>query len=621
MLQKMGEHIHGWIAGIIVVVISIIFALFGVSYYLHAGNPGDVVLAKVNGEKLTAQMLQTSYTNATRTNPSLALASPEKRIAFKKQLLDQWVKRQAIVTSLKQANMLVSPDVVRSLLIANPAFHMNGSFSAELFQQFLMNQNMTENQFYQNFSSQLASSQFVQAIAQNTFVLPKATQHYFKVLTQQRTYRYALIQIGDFESQVHTTVAALKTYYQKHLADYKAPETVSVNYIELSLNDLMNQIQIDPAQVKSYYQNHMKSFTQFKSWNFVTFSVSDLRSKYLKDTNAQINKRFTDQVNALKAGQDIAGFLKQHKPETKTSADLNPKVVKLFNALKPGQVSKVQNDDILKGKMVYFLVSVKPKHIQSFASVKDKVLDHLKKQQLNALLSSKSDQMTSLAYSNPEGLAQAAKVMGLTVQTTPVFTRQGLKNGPASAAKFIAAAFGDTVLTQGVNSDPITLPDGSVVIMHVNKHHPAYDKPFAEVKVDVQKAYTQVAAKTLAEQHALKLSDQLNNHQNVLMNWKNVSMASIGDKSVSQAISKAAFDKPFAVGGKPVAFMVPVSDKQIAVVQLQSLHLMSMDQMTKQQSQHVQKRLISLQQMAALKMVQNSLYQHSKIQTHKDKIS
>jgi|GEM_PF-3108033 len=621
MLQKMGEHIHGWIAGIFVVVISVIFALFGISYYLHAGNPGDVVLAKVNGEKLTAQMLQTQYTNATRQNPSLATASSEKRTAFKKNLVKGWVKQQAVITSLKQANMLVSPDVIRNIVLATPGFQINGHFSTAAFNNMLQYQGLTEDKFYQLYSNQMIGTQFTQAMMQSAFVLPKLVQRYFTVLTQQRTYRYALIQASDFANQVQVSTAVLKAFYQKHIAEYKAPETVSVNYIKVAPSNLMAQVHVDPASAKAYYQAHKKTFTMPKSWKFSAFTMSDLRSKYLSDSDAQINKKFADQVSALKSGTNIAAFLKMYKPVTKPVASFSGKAKKLLSSLKPGQVSAVQNDNILKGKTVYYMIATLPKHVKSFADAKKEIVDHLQKQQLNELLSSKSDQMTNLAYSNPEGLKQVAATMGLSVKTTKAFTRQGLKAGPASNAKFIAAAFGDIVLTQGVNSDPITLKNGSIVIMHLNKHTPAASKPFSVVKVSVAEAYIAQQSLQLAKQHAQALAKQLNAGQAVQLSWHNMTNGTVKDKSIAKPIVNAVFEKPFAVGDKAVAFVIPVNTQQVAVAQLQSLRVKPASKMTVAKQTQIQQQLLNLQQKATLQMLQNSLRQHSKIKVYLSRVS
>lgn len=622
MLQKLGDHIHGWIAGIVVVIISIAFIAFGVTSYLQGKSPAQAVVAKVNGKTLVAQNLSQQYNKAIQSDPTLALASPEKILAKKKELMQQWVRQQAIQTSLHDAGMLVSPEMVRDFLVSLPTFQMNGAFSNYLFNMFMQQQGFnSEQQVYDVFSNQLATMSFVQAISQSAFVTPQVIQRYFLLLTQQRSFRYSLLPISDYMAQVKVTDAALQAYYQKHIADFRAPETVSVDYIELSPSDLASQVQISPAAVKDYYQKHMQEFTTPATWKIATFSMSDLRSKYLKETNEQLNKRFADQVAALEAGKNIKAFLQAHKPITLNANTINSQLKQVLTGLKPGQVSKVQNNDLLKGETVYYMVEATPQKVTSFANAQQKIMANLQKNQINQIFSAKSNQMVYLADSNPESLSAVAKGIGLPIQTTPAFTRQGLKNGPASSTKFIEAAYGDIVLSQGMNSDPVNLADGSIVIMHLHKHTLAYNKPYAVVKNAAQTDYVQQQAQQLATQHADELSASLNQNKNVMVSWKNVPMATVGDKSLPEVIATAVFDKPFAVNAKPVAFVVPMDSQNIALVQLQALHLMPLSSLTAKQSDSIKERLMKFQQNAELTMMQNSLYNHSKIKTYPQNIS
>lgn len=624
MLQKMGEHIHGWIAGIFVVVIAVIFSLFGISYYLSGSTPATEVIAKVNGEKLLGQALQNKYTQAVSSDPTLAAASPQKRLAKKQQIVDNWVKQQAIATSLQKAGMLVSPNVVRSFVLSFPMFQVGGTFSQMLFSNIMQQQGyLNEQQAYEGLAKSLASTNFVSALENSAFVTPNLIKRYFQLLMQQRTFRYSLIQSSQFANKVTVTTEELKSYYQKNLANFKAPETVTVNYIMLSPKSVMPLVHIDASQVKQYYQNHMQNFSKPASWTFATFSESDLRSKYLKADNKKIKQMFKSQVANLKAGKNIPAFLKAHKPMTQTEDQLaqNKKLIKLLSALKPGAVSAVQTDNLLQGDTVYYLVSDTAKKVTPFAQAKKKIMDSLQQQQIKDILSAKNNQMTSLALSNPEGLSDVAKTMGLPIQTTKPFTRKGLKSGPAASTQFVAAAFGDFVLAQGMNSDPIILKDGSIVVMHLKKHTPAANKPFASVKSEVKQDYLQQQTMQLATAQAKQLATKLNNNQAVSLSWKAVTHAKLNDKSAPAAISKAVFDQPFAVGDKAASFVVPVNKQQVAVVQLQSIYIPSANSMTAKQKQSVESQMNMVRQQALLKMMQKSLTAHSDIKVYKDRIA
>jgi hypothetical protein len=483
MLQKMGEHIYGWIAAVFVVIISVMFIFFSVSAYLTPSDPSALVLAKVNGEKLTAKMLSNQFSNAISADPSLASLGPQARLAYKKQWVDQWVEQQAISTTLHDAGMFISPGVIRNAILST--FQKNGTFSYDGFSQFMESHGYTnEMQVYQALSSQMLEPIFNQAISASVFALQDTVSRYFLLLTQQRSFRYSVIQSSSFQNQVSVSFSQLQAYYAAHLQDYLSPETLSVDYVKLS-----------PA--------------------------SD---------------------------------------QTRTSQD-------------------------------------------------------------NDTFTAKSDQMVNLAYSNPESLEQVAKAMNLPIQTTEPFTRRGLKVGPASSSKFVSAAYGDIDLTQGINSDPVTLDDGSIVIMHLHKYTAAHTQPLASVEMAVKSAYGHALALQLAIQKAQALSDAINQNQKVALDWKTLPSVSVDDASVPYPLLQAVFDHPFAVGDKPISFAVPLSQDQVAVVQLQALHVMPQSAATPAQNQKIQQQLIDMQQNALLLMVKNSIILHSKIHVYPERIT
>ena len=439
MLQKLGEQVQGWIAGIIVVIIAIVFVSFGMAFYLQGHSGGHSVVANVNGQELTKQELDMHYNQAVRANPTLAMADPTAQRQFKQTLVNQWVKLQAMHTSLQQAGMLVSPAVVSQFIQKLPMLQVNGVFSPYLLQAFMQQRGFTnEEQLYQFFTTQMTTPTFIAAINESTLLLPDTISRYAMLTQQRRSFRYHMLPIDHYIGSVKVSSNQLKAYYNSHLAEYKAPETVSIDYVKLSPGDLANQIQLTDASVQQYYQQHLATFTHPKTWKVVTFSMSDLRSMYVHESNKALQQRFQQQVADLQAGRGVAKFLAQFKPVTYTATSLPPQV----QSLKPGQVSSVQNDNPLKGKLVYYVVAETAKHVQPLSAVKQLISDKLRKQQESQLFAQKVDLMTNQAISNPESLAAVAKAAGLSVKTTKAFTRKGLPSGLAASTRVVTAAYG-----------------------------------------------------------------------------------------------------------------------------------------------------------------------------------
>jgi len=114
-----------------------------------------------------------------------------------------------------------------------------------------------------------------------------------------------------------------------------------------------------------------------------------------------------------------------------------------------------------------------------------------------------------MIYNDPTSLKPAADKLGLTVQTTPMFGRDGSKTGVAANPKVVKAAFSDLVLTQGNTSDPIDLGDDHMVVIHLAKHVPAAPKALEavrdQVKQDIVQQRVEASAKANAQAAFAKL--------------------------------------------------------------------------------------------------------------------
>ena len=94
----------------------------------------------------------------------------------------------------------------------------------------------------------------------------------------------------------------------------------------------------------------------------------------------------------------------------------------------------------------------------------------------------------------------AAKHLHLTIKTTPLVTRILTKTGITANANVIATAFSDDVLEQGNNSKVLTLKDGALLVLRVNKHIAAAVEPLTAVEMKIKQQLLQQQAEKKAVQ-------------------------------------------------------------------------------------------------------------------------
>jgi hypothetical protein len=121
-----------------------------------------------------------------------------------------------------------------------------------------------------------------------------------------------------------------------------------------------------------------------------------------------------------------------------------------------------------------------------------------------------SDQLANLTYENPNSLTVAAQKLNLKLMTTDYFSRQSHEStGILASPKVIEAAFSDDVLSQGYNSDVITLDDGSQVVIRLAGRKPSTIMPLAQVHDTIKNILIKQAAQQAMKQVGDKLATQL----------------------------------------------------------------------------------------------------------------
>ena len=85
MLQNIRDKSTGWIAYVIVIGISIPFALWGIDQYFTGGN---LIVAEVNETKISAERLNNEYQDRLREMKTLYLRIKMKQ-NYKRKLLNE----------------------------------------------------------------------------------------------------------------------------------------------------------------------------------------------------------------------------------------------------------------------------------------------------------------------------------------------------------------------------------------------------------------------------------------------------------------------------------------------------------------------------------------------------
>jgi len=265
MLQTIREHTQGWIAGIIISIVILTFALWGIHSYFE-GGAGNNIVAEVNGISITKGQLAGSYERLrrqvqTQIGSNVNLAKDEG--ALKNRALQALVDAEVLKQASVAQGFLVSSSQVDGYLQNMPEFQVDGEFSLDRFQELLSSSLLSTSEFLDIIRTTLLVDQPKLGLLFTSFALPDEVDYTIALVNQEREFDYINI---PFQAATAATVVVapdkINAFYEEHKNDFMTPEQVSVEYVQLSLKDLSATINPTDAMLKNFYNENINAYTQ-----------------------------------------------------------------------------------------------------------------------------------------------------------------------------------------------------------------------------------------------------------------------------------------------------------------------------------------------------------------------
>lgn len=524
MLGIIREKAKGWIAWVIVILISIPFALWGINSYLQALN--KVVVAKVNGTEIEGQAFQRDLDQqreqllqATQGKIDSAILNSK---AFKEQVLEGMIRRMLLKDAAADDGFRISDAQLRQLIESAPEFQSHGHFSREQYNLALRRAGYSDVGFEEQLRLQNEIIQMRNGFVESAFLTDHDINSTLRLQDQKRKFSYARIDPARFRKSIHVTEKEIADHYNEHKEDYRTPEQVKVNYVVLSVNDLAKDIKPTDAELHKAYQDNIDRYTTPAERR-----ASHILIKLAKNADAAAQKKALEKAQELekklKSGASFSKLAREYSTDSqsaKKGGDLGyiskGMMVKPFEqalfALKPGEISAPVRSQY--GYHIIKLTGIKPQERVPFAKVRGELEKQVAHKKAEDKYYEIGDTFKDDVYEHADSLEFAAKKLNLKVETSDWFGRKG-GPGIAVSPKVVSAAFSDDVLHQRLNSDTIELGQGTLVAIHVVGYHESKILPLDQVRDRIktrlvdQKAHADAVAMGGAAVAALKKGDSL----------------------------------------------------------------------------------------------------------------
>lgn len=509
MLQAIRERAQGWIAWLIVILISIPFALWGIQSYTGIG--GEPIAATVDGVEITQRDLDQRF-QRTRMELRERLGSAYRPELFddkqlRREVLDDMIREHLVLQTSLDLGLRASDQEVRLAVLADPAFRASGRFDKDVYETRLRQSGMIPAQFEDRLRQRLLVAQLARALDATEIVTARETGEVTRLTRQKRDLSYVILPAQRFVTDDPVSDADIVTYYEANRAKFETPEQVKVEYLVLDAEHLPGVAPPSDDKLREAYTAQPERFGQPERRHARHILVS-VPAGADEAADAQAKATIERARERIVKGEDFAKIANEvsQDPGTKgRGGDLgefgrgvmDPAFEQAAFSLAKGQLSEP-----VRSRFGYHLIEtteIAPASIKPFEAVRAELIAELTKQEASSHFFDQSERLATLAYETPDSLAPAAEQLGLQVQTSDWVPRSGgadLFGNP----KVLNAAFSDDLIKQGVNSELIE-PERDrmqAVVLRVVDHRDASVKPLNEVREQIVAALRQVHARESA---------------------------------------------------------------------------------------------------------------------------
>lgn len=502
MLESIREKTSGPIAFIILGLVIITMLFFGVESYITGSV--DNYTAKVEGparflgyggqvrEISTAEFRERF--DRVRQQERTAKGEAFDPTAFeslqkKREVLDQLVDEALLGLVAEKEGLVLPKSAVQKEIMGIQAFQMAGRFDPKQYQLVLSAQNMTPLQFEKLITADLVQRMLPEELMSSSFVSDAELDAYLRSSRQTRDIRF--IELPPvLPAMTPPSDAEIKTWYDGHVAGYRSPEQVAIEYVELNATAMPVETVADEANLRERYES-VKARYGTVDQRIASHILVKLDEKATAAQATAAQAKATDLAKKARApGADFAALARANSDDVGSKdagGDLGPvekgvfgdQFDKVFFAMDPGQVSEPVR--LADGFHVVLYRERVAGNAKPFEEVRAELEAEMLESERERKFNDVAGQLVDRIFDDPTALAPAAKALNLPVRRTGLFSATA-GEGIAALPQVRKAAFADAQKTERQVSDPIEIGSNHTVVVHVIDHRPAAALPMALIR-------------------------------------------------------------------------------------------------------------------------------------------
>ena len=561
MLGTIRDKATGWIAAVIVGALIISFAFWGVSFYFGQ-NSNNANVAIVNDKEISLQTFQRSYINLQRQMRAMfgdELSLEEELI--RQQTLQKLIDSEIINSIVSGHRFRISNDQVLNTIRNLDVFKDEGGFDRFKYEQAVLSLGMEPAFFEQQMRMDLLAEQLQAGIFETLFVTDDELANMLRLQGQTRDITYTILNVDEQLDAIDITDQEISDYYDENRASYIEPEKVKIAYIELNVKTIAEAVEADQDALREYYESNRDSYDVVEQRSVTRLFVS-VQEDTSDEDKAKAETLINEALAAVATETDFSKVIEQFSDESKGVLQFSEHAFMtrgimgdaidefLFAADKDDISDVIATED---GFAIVKVGQIRGGPGNVFETVAEQVENDYKLAQAELQYFDMSDKLTSLAFEHPDTLDVAAEELHMSVLESELFSRENNNTDLTGNDRVIAAAFTQSLMDSGENSDVIELGENHIAVIRVEQFQAARELSLDAVREKVVTDLKQQKAADYLSNQGDAIVQQLQNGSDVdslqtslTLNWFYAEKVSRVDTNTNRSVLRTAFQS-----GKP----------------------------------------------------------------------
>ena len=525
MLEKIRNSTDSKLAKVILGIIIIPFALFGIDSYLSSVG-SNVFVAKVNGVEISGQQYQNSESlikeqmGGANSDPAL-FQSPQ----FKKAVIENLISAELMNQSINDNGFVISDEQLSNYIVGMPDFQENGKFSQERYDQIVQYNNLSPKKLEDRIRIQMATQQAKDSLNKLLYIPNEIIQPLVNLAYQKRDISLHEIKLDDYKKKIKPSNEDIQKFYDENTDSFVRPDRIKIEFLIYSVAGIVPTISITDNDVKTFFETNKDQFQadQQRNAKHILFAYQpgiDFEEKGRIRDFAQTNlneikkdpktfeskaKELSQDIESAKNGGDLGFF---------SRGDMVKPFEDVVFSLKENEISDLVETEF--GLHIIMLAEIKGEEI-SFDKLKTQIKGELLYGKALEQYASTAEDFNNTVYENSENLDVASEKFGLEVQKSQWLTLDDARKFFNNDA-FANEIFSKESIDAKSNTLAIEVSPNNLVSARVVDFSPSALQPLEDVKDKVNEYIVGIQSQELIIEDGNQLVEDLKSN-NTNIEW------------------------------------------------------------------------------------------------------